>query len=200
MYQLADNYIRNSVSVEYYQDRHRALQFQEHCYRALRELILLNHCNNVLDLGCGHWIKLYKFVYPVVTDITGVDLAAHIAQNGLAPFGTFIGHDLDKDVLFLDQKFDIIVASDIIEHLKNPDNLMLSVKNALREDGFVLFSTPDRSYRHTSLEGGPFNRSHVQEWSEDEFRTYLDSSGFEVLNIFRSQRQSHIYFCKMKGS
>lgn len=200
MYQLADDYVCNNVNEKFYQYRSRSLAFQSHCYRALREVILTYECKSVLDFGCGHWIKLYKYIYPVCKDIVGIDLPEHIDRNGSAPFGMFIGHDLEKDVFQSDRKFDIIVASDIVEHLVNPDNLMNSVKNNLAEDCFVLFATPDRSFQRIGSEKGPYNQFHVREWTEDEFCAYLKSSGFELLRVFRSLRQSNIYFCGMKGS
>ena len=200
MYQLADSYVCNEISSVYYQDRFRSLDHQAPCYRALRELILTNGYKSVLDLGCGHWVKLYKYVYPAVTDIVGIDLPESIAKNGLAPFGVFFGHDLDQGAFQSDRKFDVIIASDIVEHLANPDNLMLSVKNAIVADHIVLFSTPDRRYQNVRSEGRPFNQSHVREWSEAEFCAYLESSGFDVLFIYRDLMQSFIYFCKVKGS
>lgn len=200
MYQLAEDYVCNNISIEYYQDRDRSLDFQSHCYRALREMILIYKYKSVLDFGCGHWVKLYKYIYPICKDVVGIDLPEHIDKNGSVPFGLFIGHDLNKNIFQSDRKFDVIIASDIVEHLVSPDNLMNSVKSNLAKDCFVLFATPDRSYQKVRSEGRPYNKSHVQEWTEDEFCEYLKVSGFELLRIFRSLNQSNIYFCKVKGS
>ena len=200
MYQLVNDVSCNKISSFYYQDRYRYVEYQSHFYRALKELIISDHLTSVLDLGCGHWIKLYKYIYPVTQDVTGVDLPESIDRNGVAPFGNFIGCDLDTDVLCLNRKFDVIVASDIIEHLKNPDKLFLAIKEHLCVGGSILISTPDRRNMLHMADGRPQNKSHVREWTEAEFCDYLKASGFVVLDIYRSMKQSNIYFCKMKGS
>jgi 2-polyprenyl-3-methyl-5-hydroxy-6-metoxy-1,4-benzoquinol methylase len=80
-------------------------------------------------------------------DCTGVDLdAASIRQ--LQERGVFknvlVGdvEDLGKLPATLD-KFDVVVAGDIIEHLSNPGRMLDGIKPWLRPDGVLIITTPN---------------------------------------------------------
>ncbi len=41
------------------------------------------------------------------------------------------------------QKFDVILAAEILEHLKDPEKLILQIKNLVKDNGVVLISLPN---------------------------------------------------------
>lgn len=104
-----------------------------------------------------------------------------------------VGFDVPETVDFLNKKYpdrkwlsvpfsdrshppaDLVICSDVIEHVLNPDELM-NFGTALSRK-WVVLSTPDRdlvypaqSWRHF---GPPKNRCHIREWSKSEFADYV---------------------------
>ena len=77
-------------------------------------------------------------------------------------------------------KDSIVIASDVIEHLINPQNFISSLSEWSKIVPYIVISTPDRNIvRGFSDYGPPHNNAHVREWSIQEFRELLFSNDFE---------------------
>lgn len=76
-----------------------------------------------------------------------------------------------EDVKLLD-KFDVIIAFELIEHLKKTDILLKKTKKSLVNGGLFICSTPNRLL--SSYDGSkPSNPYHVIEYSPDELNKVL---------------------------
>lgn len=166
-----------------------ALMYQVPVYQAVRNCILQNGCNSVLDIGCGNPQKLRAYVYPFVNHIVGIDLREIIHQIKV-DFGTWLSCDLEKDKPDLEEKFDIILIADVIEHIKNIENVFDTVKRHAHEGTFILFSTPER------VRENPANVYHVKEYTKDEFVEILKRNKFDVKAatpyVERNARQNYV--------
>lgn len=95
----------------------------------------------ILDVGCGTgaWLERlsragFKRLWGVDLDLTG--LAFRGATTAVA--------DLDAEqVPFGDQRFDVITAIEVVEHLENPGRLYRLFDRLLSETGFALITTPN---------------------------------------------------------
>jgi len=101
----------------------------------------------VLDVGCvggrldvknPYWLHahlLQNFEY-----VVGVDINQE-AINTLKQLGynVLLG---DAQKLDLDEKFDTIVAGELIEHLSNPGQFLEASKRLLNKDGRIILTTP----------------------------------------------------------
>jgi SAM-dependent methyltransferase len=115
----------------------------------------------VLDLGCGSG-GLVTAAARQAGWVVGVDIAARwliIAKAQLAEAG------VDNACLvcacaeylpFADNTFDIVVASDVLEHCQDQPRLLNEARRALRTAGLLLVETQNR----WSLRGEP----HVRAW------------------------------------
>lgn len=93
----------------------------------------------VLDIACG--VSLLGKTFS--DQVYGFDLnpqAVKVAQkNGIqAKVG-----DVEKKWDYPDNYFDIVIASHIIEHVVNPDQLILEAKRVLKKGGLLIVSTPN---------------------------------------------------------
>ena len=114
----------------------------------IKEYIELNQnqINSYLDLGCnnGYNTILIKQNFNV-SNVFGVDFnqgqALKIARNrGL----NVCEVDLSESQLpFNDNYFDLVTAFEVIEHLRNPDNMLKEVHRVLRPNGLFIISTPN---------------------------------------------------------
>jgi len=180
------NITNDKVSdVNYWNERRNlaAEVYQFPVYEFLSDYIKENNINRVMDIGCGVGRKLVHIhKQNPDTKIIGIDQDDPIEYcKSKYDFGTWYSDDFENSSLEHDLKSKLIVCSDVIEHLTDPDLLMNYVKGKLDADGTVIFSTPERdALRGIGCNYSP-NIHHVREWNYDEFEKYLVSHGFEVL-------------------
>ena len=93
--------------------------------------------------------------------------------------------------------FDLVISSDVIEHIPDPDTLLDLIEQC--NPKLIVLSTPDRDLFKLGHNGPPVNRSHVREWNMPEFNQYI-SSKFEVLNHFISNKEqaTQVILAKVK--
>jgi SAM-dependent methyltransferase len=144
---------------------------------------LINEHNSVLDLGCGHGVKLRDFINPICTNIVGVDFQHSIDYcKSNHDFGEWFVDNIE-DPLYLGRKFDLIICSDVIEHLNDPNNLFDYLRVHSHKDTMIVLSTPERDLHHGENHiGPPMNKTHVREWNASELKAYIEYSGYEVLS------------------
>lgn len=132
-YELAD-YLKNSPVIE------KTVFIQELCRN-----------REVLDLGCirhnadfaksdPNW--LHQKIRDVAKRVVGIDyLADEVGKLQNLGYDIRFG-DVTKP-LPLDEKFDVIVAGDLIEHLTNFEGFFDNCSRLLREGGVLIISTPN---------------------------------------------------------
>lgn len=103
--------------------------YQYQVYEVARNLIVRNSLNSVLDIGCGMGMKLAKLIYPVCKDITAIDEPGTVTRcKTWHNFGKWYGDNIEESSLNLNRTFDLIISADVIEHLVDPDKLLLMIK------------------------------------------------------------------------
>ena len=98
----------------------------------------------VLDIGCG----VGSIIFPIAAlgyEAIGVDIdensIALCTEKNIFPSLTFkVG---DAETLDLGQKFDVVIASEVIEHVPHPELLLRTVARHLAEDGIAVLSLPN---------------------------------------------------------
>ena len=68
---------------------------------------------------------------------------------------------------FEDNSFDIIVSSDVIEHLDNVEQYLNEMERVVKEQGHIIISTPIR------ISFNPLDIEHKVEWFEEEYQTLI---------------------------
>jgi len=98
----------------------------------------------VLDLGCrtGALARAYVPGNEVVGADVDREALALAAQAGLET----IWADLDEPLPFEDESFDVVVAGELLEHLRFPERLAADARRVLRPGGAFLGSVPN-TYR-----------------------------------------------------
>ena len=98
----------------------------------------------VLDLGCRDGALTRAYVQG--NDVVGVD-ADPEALAEAAKLGIETHHaDLDQPLAFDDESFDVVVAGELLEHLRHPRALVAETRRVLRPGGTFVGSVPN-AYR-----------------------------------------------------
>jgi len=156
-------------------------------YQYLMAFMRKNRLKSIVDLGCGVGPKLHYLQNKVPDiDITGVDQKAAIDYcMKTYKFGTWLVDDFENpEKLGLIDSPDIIVSSDVIEHLYDPDSLLDYIRAIARPETYILLSTPERDlFRGENCMESPQN-VHVREWNKGELACYVVHRGFNIIEHF----------------
>lgn len=156
--------------------------YQWHVYNHVAQMIRERKLRSVLDIGCGPATKLMACIAPLA-EVYGIDQQSAVAYcRSIYDRGTFLVDDFEKPFLQVNERFDIIICSDVIEHIHDPDVLLGYIRRFCQKDTLVVLSTPDRERLRGKRALTCTKSEHVREWSALEFAAYLRSRDFEVLS------------------
>jgi 2-polyprenyl-3-methyl-5-hydroxy-6-metoxy-1,4-benzoquinol methylase len=149
---------------------------------------------DVLDLGCVQHTKdaylnknwLHKAIIKVAKKTKGLDLYSEGVKTLQAE-----GYDVvygDAQNFELGEKYDVVVAGDLIEHLSNFDGFFNSVRGHLRDDGVLLIATPNpwhwmQCIRSAIGQRIIVNPEHTTWFCPDTVRLIGKRFGFEVVDV-----------------
>jgi 2-polyprenyl-3-methyl-5-hydroxy-6-metoxy-1,4-benzoquinol methylase len=138
----------------------------------------------VLDLGCRDGALTRTFAGG--NEVVGVDAdreaLAEAARHGIETHWA----DLDQPLDFEDASFDVVVAGELLEHLRDPRRLVADAARVLRPGGSFVASVPN-AYRLKGrllfLFGRPPENdpTHLQMFSGADVRALL--AGFEEPHV-----------------
>ncbi len=153
------------------------------------------HGLRILDLGCGggHNGELLKRAG--AREVVGVELDAAAAAEARTRLDTVHICDLQHlDPAQLGEaSFDAILASDVLEHLIDPEALLERVVKRLRPGGIVAVSLPNVAHvwvfanllakRWPRKDSGIFDRTHLRFFARRDMVALLKGAGLEVLVV-----------------
>jgi hypothetical protein len=139
----------------------------------------------IVDVGCGWGDKLAAMhARRPAWSYVGIDFGANIEHCRVEhPFAEWIEADLERPLAFSPLSVApgaVVICSDVIEHLVNPNVLVESLR-AFGPGTEIVLSTPDRDVNHGyDHNGPPPNLNHVREWNSAELVAYLEEGGLRV--------------------
>jgi GT2 family glycosyltransferase/SAM-dependent methyltransferase/glycosyltransferase involved in cell wall biosynthesis len=148
----------------------------EHFHRYLWAAKLVEGLR-VLDLGSGEGFGA-AILAESAAHVVGVDVdeltVEHSRLNYAGPNLEFeLGTAVDLSA-FEDGSFGAVVAFEIIEHVREQEQVLAEVARLLGDDGILVISTPDRRmYGEARTESNPF---HERELALDEFLELLGAN------------------------
>lgn len=150
--------------------------------------------DNILDIGCndGIYTKLYSDEFK--TDFAhcyGIDYNEIVVKK--LPGGRFFLHDLDglRPLPFNDNFFSLIIANQIVEHIKYIDYFFLEANRVLKYTGGLLVSVPNLAAWHnrllllagqmpTAIQG---MEHHVRGYTLSGLTKFAGNYGFERVGV-----------------
>lgn len=100
----------------------------------------------VLNLGCSTGI-IDEFIAPHVRTMTGVDIdapAVALAQSRRVASNVIFRVDDAMGLAFGDASFDIVICSQVYEHVPDPTRMMSEIWRVLRPGGVCYFAVTNR--------------------------------------------------------
>ena len=161
----------------------------------LFNLIPKNHqINKILEIGCadGNNLIYLKNKYNLNNkNVIGVDNCKILSNKRNNEF-EFIHQSAENFLENHNNKYDLIVMSDVIEHIYNPWKTLQNIKNILNKKGIVLLSIPNLQnikYINAIISGnffyektGLFDETHIRFFTMNTIIKYLKNLNFKIVS------------------
>jgi len=185
-YFIKFDYVSRS-SYTHYDDTKLKDEYQDEVYAAAYALANKHNLLQIGDIGCGSGYKLLKYFKDYKT--VGFEInPTYKFLRKTYPKRVWIKSDFNK--IPKQHQFDLLICSDVIEHLTNPDDLLNWISQFDFE--YLVLSTPDRDILKSlqSHTGPPTNKAHVREWNAGELNQYV-SEYFEIIDHFHGEKEKY---------
>lgn len=141
----------------------------------------------LLDLGCG-FAPLYDLYKNYIDEVVCADWENTFHKNELLD----VVCDLNEKLQFDNDTFDTIILSDVIEHIKNPYDLMQECKRILKQNGYLIINSPFLYWIHEApYDYGRYTRFFYEDISKQlnmqlcEFKKM--GGAFDVISDIRGK-------------
>lgn len=106
-------------------------------YDFIKEAILyIGHGQRLLDLGCG--IKPFQHLYENhIDECIGVDAPFSLHDKGKVEV-----HALGHALPFMDEVFDVVLCTEVLEHVPEPEAVLREIRRVLKNGGRLIMTTP----------------------------------------------------------
>jgi SAM-dependent methyltransferase len=158
---------------------------ENHAFRYYRLAQIINDLNkrDILIIGCGKGFLeqlIVNYQSIVSLDIKPEEVEIAKKNNKGKKNIKFIAKDIFK--FNSEQKFDLILASEIFEHLHDDKKLFIKINRLLKPDGTLILTIPNRM-RLTNKFLYPLQK-RIKYISDDHLREYTQKEITELLNQF----------------
>lgn len=174
-----NKYQLRSAHYHWQQVSRNIFQFNAYVVSRYHQVLMLipnKKDQKILDIGCGDGVLLSQIkagqLYGVDLDQSSLDYAAFQVK------AKFIKAPAEK-LPFKNNFFDVVIATEIIEHLSRPQLMLREIYRVLQPGGRAIISTPVKSVF------GLTDKLHVREYSLAQLQSLL-AINFKNIKIFSS--------------
>lgn len=147
---------------------------------------LVEKNKKVLDVGCASGY-LASFLKQKGCTIDGIDTDRESVEKAKEYCNASI-LDISKDKI--NGEYEVIILGDILEHLVNPDKVLLNLKENLKNDGYIIISIPNIVNIYPRLkilfghfdyeEIGIFDRTHLKFFTKKSLKKMINKTGYKI--------------------
>jgi SAM-dependent methyltransferase len=124
------------------------LALNEYMYAFIRDILRLvktPHSVSVLEVGCGLGYLTYALADRGFK-VTGIDVSADAISRACDQYGDLFECCTCEQLAEQGRRFDIVIATEVIEHVMDPVAFCKAVRACLTPMGQALLTTPNRTY------------------------------------------------------
>lgn len=150
---------------------------------------------NILEIGCGMGATLgyIKNTYPSA-EVYGIELENNIAMMARHYVPTVICGNIENlELPYKEGFFDYIIMADVLEHLINPQDVLVKIHRYLKPSGTVLASIPNMMHysvildllkgNFTYQDRGILDRTHMRFFTLNEIKRMFMQCGYRISSL-----------------
>lgn len=205
--------IWNQVPVDYYQTGMKINLLQKIWHtNKLRTILDIIEVSGVkpkkfLDVGCASGWLLSKIAkkYPKAACI-GVDVYKNAIQYGKKRYKSLqLIHADAHNLPFKDETFDIVLCTEVLEHVISPEKVLKEINRVLKDEGVAIIemdtgNMPFRLiwYCWTRLAHGVWKDAHIHTFTEQKLEDMIKGDSFVITKKKVFNYTMAVVFCLRK--
>jgi len=149
----------------------------------------------ILDVGCGQGLFGYQLKQKLSAEIWGIEIDKEASEIARTKIDKVLTGDLADLIDSLpDKYFDCVVFNDVLEHLADPFNALMLIKDKIAEDGIIVSSIPNVRYFYNLRDlllkkqwkyedAGILDKTHLRFFTQRSIVEMFNSLGYEIITI-----------------
>jgi SAM-dependent methyltransferase len=147
----------------------------------------------LLDFGCGAGGFLVE-ARAAGFDVMGLELNRDLARHVEREHGIPVHSGLVDEAAFAPERFDVIVSSQVFEHLVEPRATLRELAGHLRQPGLLLIEVPNlHDTRERLSRGAIMDDSHLFYFNKRSLGSMLGAEGFRVEQVHEGLRPYRVF-------
>jgi len=145
----------------------------------------LNKDHKILEIGAYYGI-LGNLINPHVKEYHGLELSTHAANYAKKNFNLNMITEKPEEYLEKNNKYDLIIMTDVIEHLDNPFKVLSLIEKNLNEGGQLILSTFNFDSMFSKIMGKKYPwiiPMHKYYFTNTTIKNCLNKSNLELFDI-----------------
>lgn len=150
---------------------------------------------SILEIGCGSGqTGALAMARGRAQRYVGIELMAEPAAAARTRLSHVVVGDVEEMALdFRPAEFDGLIMSEVLEHLRDPEALLVRLHRFVRPEGLVLASSPNIAHwrvlrefisgRFPQADRGVFDRTHLRWFTPDSFASMFERAGYRVVSL-----------------
>ena len=152
-----------------------------HRRRIILSLLKKIKFETLIDIGCGSGellMYLSKYFKTNNTFFYGADFAEQTIINNQKKFKNIEFFLLDIQKEYLQEKYDVVICSEVIEHLYGQRECLSNLVKMIKPDGWLILTSPTGKIFKTEI-----NFGHVYHPSSNDIINFAEENGLKVISI-----------------
>lgn len=143
----------------------------------------------ILDAGCGDGVNLKVLTQISNAEIYGIDYNPLRVERAKREFPQAKIFQMDLIKLQMNDKFDIILCNQVLEHIKEDEMVLKNLYKILKDDGIMILGVPNEGCLLAQLRNRfiqPYiqrTTDHINFYKEKEIRAKIESARFQIEEI-----------------
>jgi 2-polyprenyl-3-methyl-5-hydroxy-6-metoxy-1,4-benzoquinol methylase len=149
----------------------------------------------ILDVGCSEGKFALQLKETLGAEVWGIELSTSAAESAQRRLDRVLVGDIMEQLGQLpDQHFDCVIFNDVIEHLVDPYQVLLAIKQKLSSRGVIVTSIPNVRYFRNLFnlvvrgdwryeDFGTLDKTHLRFFTKKSIRSMFESLGYRIIQL-----------------
>ena len=145
--------------------------------------------NELLEIGCGTGGLLFELFQKGYRNLSGFEpssVAVNISKldKDFSPqiYNEFFSSEAVKRNK-LEEKYDLIISTAVLEHIRDVKDFLLAIRTALKESGIAILTVPNELFHIGIIDPGLMLHEHLNYFTPKTLELILSASGFNIFNM-----------------
>lgn len=156
--------------------------------KQIEQLLPAGSGRRLFDFGCGAGGFLLE-AQKAGFDVMGLELSKDLARHVISEYEIPVFQGLVDAPEFAQETFDVILSSQVFEHLLDPRQTLAALIKHLRRPGLLLIEVPNQlDIRERLRRGSMMDDSHLFYFTARSLSRMLESEGLRVVRVQEGMR------------